>query len=113
VPRRPRAQVRPLRKRTVSRSTHDRRQPVDDAEIAPESLAGEEIAEVPAAVPYIRRRSIAETPPRASAVGPSLAPRSTRGLITDYGYVVSELQRTALTFGGLIVLLIVISRLLR
>jgi hypothetical protein len=38
--------------------------------------------------------------------------RASRMLVTDYGYVVDELKRIGLTFGGLIVLLIVISRLL-
>jgi hypothetical protein len=60
--------------------------------------------------PYIRRQSAATTLSRAPA--PAQAPRAGRALVTDYGYVVGELKRIGLTFGGLIVLLIVISRFL-
>jgi len=41
------------------------------------------------------------------------APRSSRAVATDYGYVVSELKRIGITFGGLVILLLVVSRLLR
>jgi hypothetical protein len=116
VPRRPRAQVRPLRKRTPPASTVDRPRGLGVAEIAPdlpEIEDGAEFAASPAPAPYIRRQPVVETAPRSAAPSSALPPRPTRGLVTDYGYIVSELQRTALTFGGLIVLLLVISRLLR
>ncbi|HTE85726.1 MAG TPA: hypothetical protein VK821_13430 [Dehalococcoidia bacterium] len=55
--------------------------------------------------PYIRRRApVAVAAPAASTA------RAARTLITDYGYVVGELKRIGLTFGGLIVLLILIAR---
>ena len=41
------------------------------------------------------------------------APRASRAFITDYSYVVSEMKRIGFTFGGLIVLLVVISRMLQ
>lgn len=44
---------------------------------------------------------------RARTIG-----RQARVFVTDYSYVVTELQRVGLTFGGLILLLIVISRLI-
>jgi hypothetical protein len=57
--------------------------------------------------PYIRSRAAARTAvTSATAVGP----RPSRALITDYGYVVSELKRIGLTFGGLVVLLVILSR---
>jgi hypothetical protein len=58
------------------------------------------------AAPYMRSR------PVEAAAGAATF-RASRGLITDYGYVVDELKRIGLTFGGLIVLLIVISRFLK
>jgi hypothetical protein len=57
-------------------------------------------------VPYIR------SGPVGVAVGAPTT-RASRGLITDYGYVIDELKRIGLTFGGLFVLLVVISRFLK
>lgn len=116
VPRRSRTQLHPLRKRVPPAPVRERRERVEPAheepaEILPDELAAPEAA--PATAPYIRRRPL-EVParPLTGAAATQAAARPSRGLFTDYGYVVSELQRIGITFAGLIVLLIILTRLL-
>jgi hypothetical protein len=106
VPRRSRGHV--YRKRlpsgaqaTAATTPSDQATEEEDSSADQGSVA---VPEHPA--PYIRSRPV-------EAVTSPLAIRASRGLITDYGYVVDELKRIGLTFGGLIVLLIVISRFLK
>jgi hypothetical protein len=61
--------------------------------------------------PATYRQRIGRAPVTAR-VGPAASPRASRALVTDYSYIVSELKRIGLTFGGLIVLLVIISRFL-
>jgi hypothetical protein len=69
-----------------------------------------EAAAVDASAHYVRRQTF--TSARATPAVQT-APRSSRAVATDYGYVVSELKRIGITFGGLVILLLVVSRLLR
>ena len=69
------------------------------------SVEGAETASQPARAPYGRGRATA-------TVTAAPTTRASRALITDYGYVVDELKRIGLTFGGLIVLLVIIARVL-
>jgi hypothetical protein len=81
--------------------------PSDEAIDGDEALTVQSPVAAPAQpAPYARTR-----PVEAAVAAP--ATRAGRGLITDYGYVVDELKRIGLTFSGLIVLLIVISRFLK
>jgi hypothetical protein len=108
VPRRSRGHV--YRKRTVPPvSPHSRSEPVLDETVAVENESSEPALVPPAQpAPYVRRGPIV-----SAARPPAPAPRPARGLVTDYGYVVSEMKRIGLTFGGLIVLLVIISRFLQ
>jgi hypothetical protein len=81
----------------------------------PGEISGETVTESPpvaaSAAPtrsFVRGRTTSTVP--AATASPSV--RATR-LITDYGYVVNEMKRIGMTFGGLVILLIVISRLLQ
>jgi len=116
VPRRSRGHV--YRKRTPLAST-PLETPSTAGEAAPEGEP-EEAALTPAAngdgvavitAPATYRQRIGRAPVTAR-VGPATPQRGSRALITDYGYVVGEMKRIGLTFGGLIVLLIIISRFL-
>lgn len=69
------------------------------------------IAPRPAPAPYARRSSAPAPYARPQTQTPT--PRPSRMLVTDYGYVVSEMKRIGLTLGGLVVLLLIIARLLR
>jgi len=109
VPRRSRGHV--YRKRTVSSQSSRESRPVSEEAIeAIEETADDGAVFEPVSVPapYSRRQPSASTV--RSAVAP--APRPSRALVADYGYVVSEMKRIGITFAGLILLLIVISRLL-
>jgi hypothetical protein len=64
----------------------------------------------PAPVPYTRQ--FGQTTAYSRATAQAATPRASRMLVVDYGYVVSELKRIGLTFGGLIILLLIIARLL-
>ena len=45
-------------------------------------------------------------------VNQAMPGRIARPLVTDYGYIILELKRIGLTFGGLLLLLIIVARLL-
>jgi hypothetical protein len=108
VPRRTRVPIQQRRKRLP---------PPVRGRSAPQPAAAPEDAEAPepaAAVPYIARRTDAVTSVGRTSELTRVPPvRQARALITDYGYVMSELERVGLTFGGLILLLVIVSRILR
>jgi hypothetical protein len=108
VPRRSRGHV--YRKRTVPppaarESERTVAEEIQEEEVAEDGAVFEPVS-VPA--PYIRRQPSVTT----ARTGAAAAPRPSRALIADYGYVVSEMKRIGITFAGLIILLIVIARLL-
>jgi hypothetical protein len=109
VPRRSRGHV--YRKRTAPPTNARPRTEPAVEEAQPEVMSGDLEAAAPAAqapAPYVRRQSSVSTA-RPAAAPP---PRASRALVADYGYVVTELKRIGFTFGGLIVLLILLSRFL-
>ncbi len=117
MPRRSRGHV--YRKRTPTTSSSTIETPPQAAEIAPEIeeadegraavATGENVAVATAPATYRQRIGLAPMTARVRPAGPQ---RPARAFVTDYSYVVNELKRIGLTFGGLIVLLVIISRLL-
>jgi len=64
-------------------------------------------------MPYVRRRPAAEPAAGSAEAAGGRAPmRQARALVTDYGYVLAELEKVGYTFAFLILLLIVVARLL-
>jgi len=64
--------------------------------------------------PYIRRRPGADPATGIPDATAARAPgRQARALVTDYGYVLAELEKVGYTFAVLILVLIVVARLLR
>ncbi|MGI8552138.1 MAG: hypothetical protein ACR2PL_15350 [Dehalococcoidia bacterium] len=94
--------------------------PMDRADAQPEgSFAGiprTPATEKPAPAPYIKRgpASVETSAARTGALrgAPDGISRAGRFATTDYGYVVNELKRIALTGACLLVLLFVVARLL-
>jgi hypothetical protein len=109
MPRRPRAQVQTRRKRMppppVRRTLPP--EPVDTAAVEAE----DSLQAAPAAA-YIRRRPNDGVRPTTTESVRSPA-RTGRALVTDYGYVLAELEKVGYTFAVLILLLLVVARLLR
>jgi hypothetical protein len=107
VPRRTRMQAPIRRKRTPPTTT--RRAP----EAVPDGQPAQDDAIEPAAG-YVRRRPLPESSQGRAGVEAGRAPvRQARALLTDYGFIVSELEKVGYTFAVLIILLIVVARLLR
>lgn len=75
-----------------------------------DSVEQEPDAPRPAPTRYARRSSAPAPYARPQAQAPT--PRASRMLVTDYGYIVSEMKRIGLTLGGLVLLLLIIARLL-
>jgi hypothetical protein len=109
VPRRTRTPVPTKRKRTPPPAS---RRVVAEATDTPppESLSVE--ADVGMNAPYVRRRPVQEVAPSRDAVGRPPV-RQARALVTDYGFVLAELEKVGYTFAVLILILIVVARLLR
>lgn len=116
----PRSPARPRQYRERERGLEDARTeppPSSEPSILPTASNEEAVTESrvvtqvsPAAAPYIRRRPVAAAGAPASA-RPAQSSRAERLSHTDYGYVVTELRRIALIGGGIVILLLVLSRL--
>lgn len=133
MPRRQRTQPHLLRKRPESPARarplppRERRAPempvepntdaltTRDAAIA-EALA-KPVTPAPPPTPYIRRQPAASSsvPPASATATRAAQPVTTRAnrfANTDYGYVLNELKRIALTGGGIVILLLILSRVI-
>ena len=127
MPRRQRTQPHLLRKRPESptrakpAAPRERRLPATtaapdadalttrDAAIA-EALA-KPVTPAPPPAPYIRRQPVASTTAAAPAAQPAVT-RANRFANTDYGYVLNELKRIAITGSGIVILLLILSRVI-
>ena len=131
MPRRQRTQPHLLRKRPESSTRtrpappRERRLPESpatpgtDANTTREAAIAEALTKpvtpAPPPTPYIRRQ-----PAASSTAGTSTAPqvvqpamtRANRFANTDYGYVLNELKRIAITGSGIVVLLLILSRII-
>jgi hypothetical protein len=110
VPRRTRAQVQIRRKRTPPPASQ---RAAPEANDAPPSESLSVDADAATNAPYVRRRPVQDAAPSRDAAAARAPVRQARALVTDYGFVLAELEKVGYTFAVLILLLVVIARLLR
>jgi hypothetical protein len=131
MPRRQRTQPHLLRKRSESPArprqvppralsvTETVMEPNTDATTSREAAIAEALANpvtpAPPPAPFIRRQPVstaAAAPGSVAATVPPATTRVSRLANTDYGYVLNELKRIAITGGGIVILLLILSRVI-